>query len=225
MFDAPTSFAPPSFAPAFDAPAGDAARSPHPWLAAALDEIDYGLVLLGSDGRVAQVNHAARAELDAGHALQLHRGELRTRLPADAPVLNEALHAARRRALRRMIVLGEGAQRTSVAVVPLHSPDGNDATLVMFGKRSVCETLSVHGFARCHGLTAAETRVLVELCQGTPPGQIANALGVAISTIRTQIGNVRLKTGAPSIRALVRQVAVLPPLVGALRRGAAGAPS
>jgi hypothetical protein len=42
-------------------------------------------------------------------------------------------------------------------------------------------------------------------------------LGVAFSTVRTQIGNIRQKTGAPSIRALVQQVAVLPPLMGVLR--------
>jgi hypothetical protein len=40
---------------------------------------------------------------------------------------------------------------------------------------------------------------------------------VGLSTIRTQIGSIRLKTGASSIRALVRQVALLPPLVSALQ--------
>jgi hypothetical protein len=34
---------------------------------------------------------------------------------------------------------------------------------------------------------------------------------------RTQIGSIRAKAGAGSISELVRQVAVLPPLVGALR--------
>jgi DNA-binding CsgD family transcriptional regulator len=59
--------------------------------------------------------------------------------------------------------------------------------------------------------------VLAALCDGTPPRQIASALGVALSTIRSQLGAIRAKTGAASIRTLVRQVAVLPPLVGALR--------
>ena len=39
-----------------------------------------------------------------------------------------------------------------------------------------------------------------------------------VSTVRTQISSVRAKTGAASIRALVKQVAQLPPMVGALRR-------
>jgi DNA-binding CsgD family transcriptional regulator len=191
-------------------------------LAATLDEIDYGLLLLDGSGHVAYVNHVARAKLDAGHALQLRANGLCTRRSHDAGPLQAALAAARERGLRGLITLGgDDTPRCSVAIVPLPTPDDAGATLLMLGKRTVCEPLSVHGFARCHGLTGAETRVLVELCHGTPPGEIASELGVAISTVRTQIGNLRLKTGAQSIRALVRQVAVLPPLMGALRRSVA----
>jgi len=74
-------------------------------------------------------------------------------------------------------------------------------------------------------LDAAETRVLVALCQGIPPGAAAAEIGVGIATVRTQIGSIRQKTGAQSIRALVRQVAVLPPLMGALRQVMAPAPA
>ena len=91
--------------------------------------------------------------------------------------------------------------------------------LLMLGKRQVCESLSVQGFARSHGLTPAETRVLVPLCQGVPPGEVAEMLGVGIATVRSQIGSIRQKTGAESIRALVGQVAMLPPLMGVLRGG------
>ena len=194
---------------------------PH-WLAATLDEIDYGLLLLDAGQRVAYINHAAHAELDDDrHPLRLHGTTLQARRPRDASPLHDAIAAARERGLRRLIAIGEGAQRTSIAIVPLAAPgQDNVATLLMFGKRTVCETLSVQCFAHCHGLTAAETRVLIALCRGAPPGEIANELGVAISTVRTQIGNVRLKTGAQSIRALVRQVAVLPPLMGVLGRRA-----
>ena len=139
------------------------------------------------------------------------------RLRADSVTRNSALAV-----LCPMSALDqEQSLRAAGANVILPTPVDPGATLLMLGKRNVCEPLSVHGFARCHGLTAAETRVLVELCEGTPPCEIASGLGVAISTVRTQIGNVRLKTGAASIRALVRQVAVLPPLMGVLRGGAA----
>ena len=191
-----------------------------PWLAAVLDEIDYGLVLLDADTHVVHLNQAARVELDGAHPLQRHGREIRARRAQDERALADAFDAAQR-GLRRMLSLGDAKLRANVAVVPLAGPCGvSTATLLMLSKREVCETLSVQGFARCHRLTGAETRVLLELCRGAPPGEIASELGVAVSTVRTQIGNVRLKTGAASIRALVRQVAVLPPLVNALRHAA-----
>ena len=85
------------------------------------------------------------------------------------------------------------------------------------GKRQMCGGLSVQWFARSHGLTLAETRVLEALSEGLQPSDIAARHGVGISTIRSQIGSIRSKTRSDSIGALVRQVAVLPPLVGALR--------
>jgi DNA-binding CsgD family transcriptional regulator len=202
--------------------------SPMPWLAAVFDEIDYGLILLDADAHVVHLNQAARVELDGTHPLQLQGTEIRARRAQDDPALADAIDAARR-GLRRMLALGGPKQVANVAVVPLAGPCGaGSATLLMLSKRAVCEALSVEGFARCHRLTGAETRVLVELCRGAPPGEIASELGVAVSTVRTQIGNLRLKTGAGSIRALVRQVAVLPPLVSVLRHAAGafqGSPS
>ena len=191
-----------------------------PWLTAVLDEIDYGLVLLDADTRVGHINEAARIELDGSHPLRRDGREIRARRVQDEPPLADALVAAQR-GLRCMLSLGDTRHRANVAVVPLAGPHGaGTATLLMLGKREMCETLSIQGFARCHRLTSAETRVLLELCRGTSPGEIASELGVAVSTVRTQIGNVRLKTGAASIRALVRQVAVLPPLVSVLRHAA-----
>jgi len=191
-----------------------------PWLALMLDEIDYGMLLLGDDATVLHANHAARSELDAAHPLQLLGGELRVAQPQDLLPLREALAEARQRGLRRLVNLGQGEHRVSVAVVPLAAAIGDESpplTLLVFGKRQVCEALSAHWYARSHQLTPAEARVLTALCAGQRPSEIAAALCVALSTVRTQIGSIRAKTGAESIRALVRQVAVLPPLVGALR--------
>ena len=192
------------------------------WLAAALDELDYGIVVLYDGTRVVHINDAARVELDEQHPLLLLGDELRARLARDIGPLHDAVGDAALRGMRRLLTLGKDAERTSVSVVPLDSADaGARAVLVVLGKRTVCESLSVQGFARSHGLTAAETRVLVALCNGVPPTQAAAELGVAISTVRSQIGSLRQKTGAESIRALVRQVAVLPPVKGALRHNGA----
>ncbi len=61
--------------------------------------------------------------------------------------------------------------------------------------------------------------MLIALCDGVPPAVAAAQHGVAISTVRTQIGSIRAKTGAASIRDLIHKVASLPPLMTALRNG------
>ena len=194
-----------------------------------LDEIDYGLLLLGDGGRVLHANHAARSSLGAPlHPLQLQGHELRTRLQKDAAPLHQALHAAASRGLRKLMTVGEGAQRAGIAIVPLLATPGHHAaaaptvpaTLLVLGRREVCGGLSVQGFAREYRLSPSEAQVLSALCEGCSPNEIAERHGVKIATVRTQIANIRAKTGADSIRDLVQQVAVLPPMVGALRRQA-----
>ena len=193
-----------------------------PWLAATLDELDFGVVLLTGATQVVHANHVARTELDAAHPLQLLGAELRAHRPNDVAPFADALQAAAHRGLRKLLTLGEGAQRVSVSVVPLQMTASSDptATLVMLGKRRVCGSLAVDGYARSHGLTGAETRVLGALCRGASPNQIAAELGVGIATVRTQITCIRQKTGAESICGLVHLVATLPPMVGVLRGGA-----
>lgn len=201
-----------------------------PLLAQALDEIDYGLLLLGGDrSHVVHANHAARACLDsADHPLRLSGGALLTRWAEDASALQQALEAARR-GLRRLLALGRADHRAGIAVVPLGgagdaaaTPRGDGATLVVLGRREVCGDLAVQGYARAHHLSPGESQVLQALCAGCSPLEIAARHAVKLSTVRTQIANVRAKTGAESIRDLVQQVALLPPMVGVLRKAHAG---
>jgi DNA-binding CsgD family transcriptional regulator len=191
------------------------------WLAGMLDEVDYGMLLVVDETHVMHANHVARAELDAHHALQLVGRELRVSRPHDVAPLRDALADATRKGLRRLLTLGDEANRVCVAIVPLAAtaPDGGRPTLLVFGKRKVCQALSADWYARTHRLTHAETLVLQGLCEGARPHEIAQRQGVAISTVRTQISSIRAKTGAQSIRDVVSQVAVLPPLVSALRAG------
>lgn len=190
------------------------------WLRLALDEVDYGLLVVSQRGRVLHMNHVARLEMDDGtHPLLVVGAQLRTRHADDDGALRDALADAAERDLRCMITVGRAPRRVSMSVVPLAGPQAQEegATLLMFSKRQVCEALSVEAFARGHDLTGAETQVLKALCSGVTPHEAAQLLGVRLSTVRTQIGSIRAKTGTPSIRALVQQVACLPPLVTALR--------
>lgn len=191
------------------------------------DEVAYGVLLLDQQGQARLLNRSARQEFDEQHPLRLVAGQVQGRTRADTVAFSAALAAAQRRGQRELVTLGEGGARVSVAIVPLAADalDGGPATMLLLGKRQVGESLSVLGFARSHALTPAETRVLGALCAGVPPAKIAEQQGVRISTVRTQIGGLREKTGARSIRALVRLVAVLPPMVPALRGDGGERPS
>jgi DNA-binding CsgD family transcriptional regulator len=201
------------------------------FLSRMLDEIDYGMLLVAADAQVIFLNHAARQELDGAHPLQLVGRSLRAQHAHDVAALADALAGAQR-GRRRLLTLGEGDSRVTLSVVPLPAPpaptasacharadDNAPLALLLLAKRSVCEPLSVQGFARCLKLTPAETRVLEMLCDGISPNRIAEVQNVAVCTVRTQIGSIRNKTGADGIPSLVRQVARLPPVMSALRGG------
>ncbi len=202
------------------------------WLKAALAEIDYGVLLLDEEGCVVHANPVAHAEMRSDHALQLAGDRLRTRDPRDAALLQVAIDGAARRGLRKLISLRIGVgELVTLSVVPLTGGaeigpgrsvelHPRHAVLVMLGKRLIGNGLAIESFARMHGLSSGETRVLLALNNGLQPTELARQHGVAIATIRTQIGSIRAKTGASSIRNLLRQLTTLPPLQGILHRDA-----
>jgi len=188
-------------------------------MARMLDVVDYGLVLLGDGGEVIYANETARAEFAQGHPLGIEGGMLLARHVADAPALQQALLWASRRARQSLLSLGASAGlNIGVAVVPMAEPGEAAATLLIIGKRQACEELSHDAFARQHALTRAEARVLKQLCDGEKPTEIARRFGVKLTTVRTQISNIRMKTGERDIAQVVRHVCRLPPLPCLMRR-------
>lgn len=195
------------------------ARPDSRWLALMLEEVANGMLLMSDKAFVLHANQLARSQVENSmHPLQMIDRRLSARGSRDHADWQEALEGARR-GLRRLLVLGEGAQRACVAVVPLTPIDGHRLTLVTLGRRQVGDPVALQCFSRCHGLTAAENRVLESLCHGREPAAIATTLGVGIATVRTQISSLRHKTNAADITALVRMVAGLPPMTSVLRAG------
>lgn len=193
------------------------------WLAPILDQIDYGILLVDERGQALHVNRAARCVLDAGTAIRLRNGIVDAVRAPDSVTLHRALQAAIHRGLRTLVPLGGIDDRCYLSVIPLEAAGAGDrgTALLVAGRRDVSETLSAQGYARSFGLTTTECQVLRLLCIGAQANEIARRQGVAVSTIRTQIGSIRAKTGARSVGALVRQVALLPPMAGVLQAPAA----
>jgi DNA-binding CsgD family transcriptional regulator len=207
-----------------------------------LDEIDYGVLLITPEGYIQHANHLARHELATGniirseddhlvasHACRASSSHYATGSD-DAPPLQSKERETRRilslavRAAmghRSMVELSNSEHTLSMAFVPLGSPFESEGqtVLVLFGKRQVCEAVTMSFFARSCGLTPAEETVLRALCDGQDVDDIARSHGVAESTVRTQVRVLRAKTSCASIRELIRKVSTLPPLVPAVRGG------
>lgn len=208
-------------------------------MAAALDEIGQGLVIVDvPSARLRHANRQALTDCACHGTLELHDGHVRAPDPADDRALHLALAATTqgRRSLVRLrgchaeVDAAASADRQlladapskapgsiAVAVVPLEAQGGWPQAMVVFGRRQVADTLAVGFFSRLHGLTPAEESVLRALCRGRKPAEITQDQGVAISTIRTHVNAIRVKTGAGSIREIAQQVATLPPMAPAAR--------
>ena len=197
-----------------------AASLSNQWMSLVLEELDHGVVLLNGAGRVLHTNLAARASLEDNHPLELVGQHLRARLLPDAVPLAEALEGAEASGRRCLLRLGDDRAecgKANVVVVPLNRDVSQAAVLLILERRQLCGDLAAQWFALRYQLTPAETEVLKALSNGVKPTEVAQRQGVAISTVRSQIQSIRAKSGADSIGELMRQLALLPPLVSSLR--------
>ena len=65
---------------------------------------------------------------------------------------------------------------------------------------------------RIFGLSPAEARLLPLLLRGCTPQQIAQELGVKVTTVRSQLSSVFAKTGATRQQDLIRLLGRVPPV-------------
>lgn len=187
-------------------------------LAIMLEEIDYGMVLVDGRLRVMHANVAGRRRLEAeGHALFLHEAHLCAHSAQDMRAVADAVLSATLRLRRCLLPLHCHGRREVYAVVPLPLAGRDTLALMLASRDDVCQPLSWQAFARLHGLTQAEASVLARLCKGERPAEVARRSGVAVSTVRTQIASLRAKAGVQTVGELIRELATLPPLLGALR--------
>lgn len=178
-----------------------------------MDELAHGVLVSSATGQLLHANQAARHELARRQMLTVHEGQLQTTDARQSRVLVQALEKAET-GLRSLIALRSGSGRLSIAVVPLRGqhPRAGVPIALFLSRASVCDALMLCFFARSHGLTPAEEQVLSILCQGFSAPEIASQLDVAVSTVRSHVRSLCAKTHSNGVRALVGQVAVLPPL-------------
>lgn len=179
-----------------------------------MDELACGVVLATTKGRLLHANQAARHELAHRQVLSVQEGQLRTTDAAQSRLLVQALAKAETGRRSLVALRSPARKRVSIAVVPLRSdgPPGLPSVALVFSRTSVCDAVMLCFFARSHGLTPSEEQVLAILCQGYSAPQVALQLHVAVSTVRSHVRSMCAKTHSNGVRALIGQVAVLPPI-------------
>jgi len=179
-----------------------------------LDEIDYGLMVLGADARILLANQLARLELGGERFVRRRQDKLAASTARHGAKLEAAL-ANIRRGQRSLVTLNGTDGELALSFVPLnsgaHTADAALA-LVILGKRDACEALTLQHYGQLHGLTGAEQALLPAIIRGLSVEAIAQQQCVALSTVRTQLGSIREKTGATSLRMLMARLTSLPPI-------------
>jgi DNA-binding CsgD family transcriptional regulator len=194
---------------------------PAPLRAALIDHIGLALIVCDASGQVHFANAAAQAELAEGSMLWLEGEQLACRGDEARAQLTAALQSTGARRRRQLLALTDGRDRVMASVIPLPA-HGVGAPLVMLllGQRGPCSELGLQMLAGLHGLTPAEQRVLAALLHDRSPRDIARAVGVAISTVRSQVSSIRQKLGVRGITGLVLRAAEVPPMPNALHGSA-----
>lgn len=194
----------------FNEPAPDAKLA---LLAQLVGELSSGMLVINVQGRILHANLAARRELERGVVVKDKGGELHLLSSA----AGKAFQLAREKAMsgqRSLITLSANDMNVTMSVVPLSAQSATlcEHIALFLSRSSVCESGVLGYFARSYSLTLTEQRVLVFLCHCLSTPEIAIQMKIAVSTVRSHVRSLCIKTSCCGVRELIQRVAVLPPL-------------
>jgi len=180
------------------------------------DALPWPMMVVQTDGCLHYANRAARALLAEARTLALQDGRHLLLTPARLQdALMQALEDAVVSGKRTLLQLPGPGSGYAATVTPLHPPAGlapgtpRCVLLALAGDDS--RRADTRAFAQLYQLSPAETRVLLHLANGHSSTRVAQALGVDASTVRSQILNLRRKTGHASVAELLRALNRMPP--------------
>jgi len=184
----------------------------------ALEQLHVALVMVSAKGRVLQVNRAASAIFATQKALKVTSRGLVAEIPSENQrlqrLVRDAITTGSGRGLDpggAMMISGEPNRRLQVLVVPLRTRAvqiGKDVPVaVIFLSDPNREPVSeARIFAELFGLTPAEARLAQILAAGDSLKEASGQLGVAESTVRSQLKSTFAKTDTSRQSQLVRLV-------------------
>lgn len=173
-----------------------------------LDGLVAGVFLVARDGHVVYMNPAAERQIRTGHSVRLVNNQICPTDPRARAALSKAIEAAMRDDADRdmsehSVAIPNGVGGGYVAtLLPIERGQRRGmlapfaASVAVFMQDPVQATLMPgEAFARLHGLTGGELRVLLALSQGLGGMEAADMLGISEPTVRTHLQHMYSKTG------------------------------
>jgi DNA-binding CsgD family transcriptional regulator len=185
-----------------------------------LDGLSSGMILVDANGRIVHTNNAGNAILDAGDFLRAVCGRLVASDLAINAALREILVAANAgdaalgvKGIALPLTAHDG-ERYVAHVLPLTSGARREAGLAynavaaLFIRKASLEPFSPpEVIGEMYKLTPTELRVLLAIVDIGGVPEVAAALGVAVTTVKTHLSRLFEKTGVARQADLVKLVA------------------
>lgn len=190
-------------------------------LTGALDHVEAGVLLVSETGRLVFANAHGRRMIEGGRLLREVGGRVRaTSTVADRAIFDHLRvirdHDGMPADDHAIPLSNEADGRWTATVLPLSdnrlgrtvAPQG--AMAAIFVRSSSPAIVSpLEAFARRYELTASEIRVVEAMLRLTGVNAIADALGIAGSTVRTHLKHIFRKSGTHTQAELIRMIAGL----------------
>lgn len=189
-------------------------------LADTLDGISAGMFLVDEAGRIVHANTAGHTMLDVADVLHVERGCLVVNDPHASRLLTETFVPAGKSDASLGVkgigvpLISRKGERYVANVLPLRSGArrrtgaGYAAAAALFVYKAALATPSPpEVIAKAYKLTPMELRVLLAIVEVGGVPEVAEALGIAETTVKTHLGALYKKTGRSRQADLVKLVA------------------
>jgi DNA-binding CsgD family transcriptional regulator len=186
----------------------------------AIDMLATGMIFFGGNGRIIHMNQTAAKLLAENDGLKVVHGYLRAKYSGETNDLEHLISQAKATSVGTglgpggaIVISRRVGPALQVLITPVRNITFDSATPVCTIAFVTDPSQKVRPAAdilhALFGLTPAEIRVALLLCDGHAPPAIADLIGVSKNTLKTQLGSIYRKTGTSRQAQLVRTLSQL----------------